>query len=166
VCVLHLFDGEFFEIFNRTINQLIIQEENYIRDLDLVDSVFIKPLRASKPAVIEPSDKLEAFIDEVFSNVFDIRECNRRLLEILHVRQREQGPVIQQVGDILLEAATEFRKSYPAYVGNYPLAEKRLRHEQETNLEFRIFIEVSRPINHPNELLSILFSPETVSLTI
>ena len=144
MCVLHLLEGKLFEIFIRIINQLVVQEEQYIRDLDLVDSVFIKPLRASKPPIIESSDKLEAFIDEVFSNILDIRECNRRLLEILHVRQREQGPVIQRVGDILLEAATEFRKSYPAYVGNYPLAEKRLRHEQETNLEFRSFIEVSR----------------------
>lgn len=128
----------------RIIHKLISKEEQYVQDLDIIDSVFIKPLRTAKPPVITPSDRLEAFIDQVFFNILAIRECNRRLLEIMYVRQREQAPVIQRVGDILLEAATEFRRSYPAYVGNHPLAERRMRDELENNPEFRIFIEVGQ----------------------
>ena len=119
-----------------------------------MDSVFIRPLRSTKPPVITPLEKLEAFIDEVFSNIHAIRECNRRLLEILHVRQREQAPVVQGVGDILLEAATDFRRSYPDYIGNHPLAEKRLRDELENNEELHDFIDV-RYLIDPSQLFNL-----------
>lgn len=62
----------------------------------------------------------------------------------MYVRQREESPVIHGVGDIFLEAATEFRLAYPAYLGHLPLAEKKLKEETEHNAEFRRFLEVSR----------------------
>ncbi|KAI0272596.1 Dbl-like domain-containing protein [Gloeopeniophorella convolvens] len=71
----------------------------------------------------------------------DVRRANRQLLEVLNVRQREQALVIQRVGDIFLEIATEFRNVYPTYVGHLPLAEKRLKDEIEANHEFRLFLE-------------------------
>jgi hypothetical protein len=80
----------------------------------------------------------------VFHNVLDLRECNRRLLEQLRVRQREQTPVIQRVGDVFLGAAAEFRLAYARYVGHLPLAEKRVKDEQDANAEFRLFLEVRR----------------------
>lgn len=64
----------------------------------------------------------------------------------MYVRQREQAPVIHGIGDIFLEAATEFRLAYPSYVGHLPLAEKRLKDEMEKNAEFRRFLEVSPSI--------------------
>ena len=103
--------------------------------------MFIRPLRAARPPIIRPSE-VEEFIEEVFHNILDLRECNRRLLEVLYVRQREEAPVIHGVGDIFLEAATEFRLAYPAYLGHLPLAEKRLKEEIERNAEFRRFLEV------------------------
>lgn len=78
----------------------------------------------------------------MFGNILDLRECNRRLLELINVRQREQAPVIQGIGDIFLEAATEFRVTYPNYVGNLPVAEKRMKDELEKNAEFKRFVEV------------------------
>jgi hypothetical protein len=102
---------------------------------------FIQPLRKANPPVIRP-DALEDFIEEVFGNILDLRECNRRLLEVMYVRQREQAPVIQRIGDVFLDAATEFRLAYPIYVGHLPLAEKRMKEEIETNPEFRLFLEV------------------------
>lgn len=95
-----------------------------------------------------PADLVEDFIDDVFNNILDLRECNKRLLEVLYVRQREQGPVIQRVGDIFLEAATEFRLAYPAYTGHYPTAEKRLKEEMEKNHELKLFLEVTHHL-HP-----------------
>jgi hypothetical protein len=102
---------------------------------------FIKPLRMANPPVIRP-DELEDFIEDVFGNILDLRECNKRLLEVMYVRQREQAPVIQRMGDIFLDAATEFRLAYPIYVGHLPLAEKRMKEEIENNPEFRLFLEV------------------------
>ena len=107
----------------------------------MVENVFIKPLRLADPPIMTPIN-LEDFIEEVFGNILELRECNRRLLDMLYIRQREQHPVIQYVGDIFLEAATEFRTVYPTYVGHHPLAEKRMREELETNPDFRLFVEV------------------------
>ena len=96
---------------------------------------------------------LEDFIEEIFSNILEVRECHKRLLEVMYVRQREEHPVIQSVGDIFLDAATEFRRVYPGYVGRFPMAEKRLKEEMEQNPEFRLFLEVR------NELLFLLITP-------
>ncbi len=85
---------------------------------------------------------LEDFIEEIFSNILELRDCHKRLLEVMYVRQREQHPVIQSVGDVFLDAATEFRRVYPGYVGRTPMAEKRLKEEMEQNPEFRLFLEV------------------------
>ena len=104
--------------------------------------IFIKPLRYADPPVVSPHE-LDELVDDVFGNLSAVREANRRLLEIMNVRQREQAVVVQRVGDILLEAATEFRLVYPTYIGHLPLAEKRLKEEAEANAEFRLFLEVS-----------------------
>ncbi|KAG7094177.1 hypothetical protein E1B28_007786 [Marasmius oreades] len=150
------------EINRQTIiHKLISKEEQYIEDLDIIESVFIRPLRQANPPIIAASPSspirnsfpslhavtpsadspLDAFIDTVFSNILDLRECNKRLLEVLYVRQREQSPVIQKIGDIFLDAATEFRMAYPIYVGGYMAAEKRLREEAENNVQWKLFVE-------------------------
>jgi hypothetical protein len=143
---------------------MISKEEQYIGDLDAVESVrllsfehlhlaytafqlFIRPLRNALPPIM-PHSELEEFIEEVFGNILDLRECNRRLLETMYVRQREQAPVIQRIGDVFLEAATEFRLAYPIYIGHLPLAEKRLKDEIDNNAEFRLFLEVRRVYGH------------------
>ncbi|EGN96888.1 hypothetical protein SERLA73DRAFT_58376 [Serpula lacrymans var. lacrymans S7.3] len=127
------------EIHRQTIiHKTISQEEQYVQDLEMVETLFIKPLRK---AVVMDSSKLDAFIEDVFGKILDLRECNKRLLEAMYVRQREQAPIIQRIGDVFLEAATEFRYAYPTYVGHLPLAEKRLKDEIEVNSEFRLFLE-------------------------
>ncbi|KAF7289464.1 hypothetical protein HMN09_01340400 [Mycena chlorophos] len=129
------------EINRQTIiHKLISKEAQYIQDLDTVETVFLRPLRAANPPVIPP-DQLEDFIDEVFGNVLDLRVCNERLLEVMRVRQREQAPVIQRIGDIFLQAAADFRLAYPIYIGQHPLSEKRLKDEMDSNPEFRLFLE-------------------------
>lgn len=102
--------------------------------------VFIRPLRNADPPVIRGN--IHEFIDEVFGNILDLRECNRHLLETMYVRQREQGEIISRIGDIFLNAATEFRLAYPTYIGGLAMAEKKLKEETENNGEFRVFIEV------------------------
>ncbi|KAG6872317.1 hypothetical protein C0995_010920 [Termitomyces sp. Mi166 len=123
------------------IHKLISKEEQYVKDLDLVESVFIQPLRKASPPVITPPERLEEFIEDVFHNILDVRECNMRLLEFLSVRQREEAPVIKRIGDIILGIAADFRDPYPAYIGNHPLAERRMKDELDNNPRFRPFIE-------------------------
>src|SRR5258708_13114908 len=102
--------------------------------------VFIRPLRNADPPVIK--DGVDEFIEEVFINMLDLGEFNQNLLEAVHVRQREQNEIILRIGDIFLNAATEFRLAYPTYIGQMPGAEKRLKKEIESNGTFRMFLEV------------------------
>lgn len=85
---------------------------------------------------------MHEFVDEVFGNILDLRKRAKWILEALSVRQREQGEVISRVGDVFLEAATEFRFAYPTYIGNLPMGEKAMKDEIENNSEFRLFLEV------------------------
>lgn len=106
-----------------------------------MESVFIDPLRHSELSVT--SGNLQDFLDEIFGNLIQVRDINKRLLEILYVRQREEAPVVSGIGDIFLSAATtDFKDVYPAYIGHYPIAEKLLREELERNPDFRLFVEV------------------------
>ncbi|KAF9454366.1 Dbl homology domain-containing protein [Macrolepiota fuliginosa MF-IS2] len=122
------------------IRKLLSKEGQYVHDLDLVESVFIEPLHNSGISV--SSGDLDEFIDEVFGNLIRVRDTNKRLLEILYIRQREQAPVVRGIGDIFLDAATtDFREVYPTYIGHHPSAERLLRDELEKNPELRLFIE-------------------------
>ena len=78
----------------------------------------------------------------MFGNILDLRECNRHLLKAMYIRQREQGGIISKIGDIFLNAATEFRLAYPTYIGQLAAAERRLEEEMERNEEFKVFLEV------------------------
>jgi len=137
---------------------VISKEQQYIKDLDFIEGVshqqhnvlggalthlyqvFIHPLRNANPSVIQGG--AHEFIKEVFGNLLDLRKCNRNLLETMYVRQREQGKVISKIGDIFLNAATEFRFVYPTYIGQLPGAEKRLKGDMEANSDLRAFLEV------------------------
>jgi len=115
--------------------------------LRLPPQCFIKGLRRADPPVIPP-EELDEFIEEVFGNISELRQCNRRLLDVLSVRQREQQPVIQRIGDVFLNAAADFRNVYPVYVGHLPVAEKRIKDEMESNAEFRRFLEVCHDVHY------------------
>ncbi|KAG2045415.1 Dbl homology domain-containing protein, partial [Suillus hirtellus] len=104
------------EVHRQTIiYKTITQEEQYVQDLDTVEALFIRPLLKASPPVM-PAHKLDEFVEEVFGNILDLRECNRRLVEAMYVRQRGQAPIIQRIGDVFFDAAREFRFAYPTYL--------------------------------------------------
>jgi hypothetical protein len=127
----------------QVIRQAILAEEQYESDLSAMEKLFIAPLRMADPPIIRPPRRLEEFIQDLFCNALELRRVCRRLIENFGIRQREQYPLIQTVGDIFLEAAADFRGIYPEYTGNMPLAEKVLKEEMEGNADFRLFVEVS-----------------------
>jgi len=130
------------------IRKVISREEQYIKDLDFVEEVFIRPLWNANPPVIQ--NGVGEFIEEVFGNILDLRECNRHLLETMYVRQQEQGEIISRIGDIFLHAATEFRLVYPTYIGQMSVAEKRLKEEMQNNSALRVFLV--RCFRHPDNV--------------
>lgn len=129
------------EINRQTIiHRAIKREAQYLKELSTIETYFIQPLRRATPPIIDPY-RIDDFIDEIFGNILDLRECNRRLLEVLLVRQREAGHVIDRIGDVFLGAASDFRLAYPTYLGNLPLGEQKLKEEMEGNAKFRLFLE-------------------------
>ena len=110
---------------------MIKSEEQYIRDLDILLSVFLSPL-------------YEAFMSSackgLLDHIVELGNSHRRLLPALYARRREDNSN-QSIGDILLEASWEFRSVYSVYFGFLPSAEKKVTHEME-DLDFRLFIEV------------------------
>ena len=61
-------------------DKLISREEQYLQDLDLVESAFIKPLCNANPPIMPPH-QVDNLIDDIFGNILDLREtiatCSR-----------------------------------------------------------------------------------------
>ncbi|KAG5730352.1 Rho1 guanine nucleotide exchange factor 1 [Termitomyces sp. T112] len=121
------------------IHNFIEKEEHYVHSLDIVEENFIIPLKTTKPSVVRSG--LDEFIDDVFGVLLSLRECNRRLVEAMHIRRREGESVIRTIGDIVFEAVIDFMSPYPAYIGHHLIAERRLKDEIDNNPYFRIFLE-------------------------
>jgi hypothetical protein len=126
------------------IRQALHSEVAYESDLAALQKLFIDGLRQADPPVFADQYRLEMFISEVFGNVGELLESCRNLIDSFAIREREstQRPLIQNVGDIFLQAAAEFRGIYPDYTGNLPHAEHVLKRELEENATFRLFSEV------------------------
>ncbi|KAI0058174.1 hypothetical protein BV25DRAFT_1891692 [Artomyces pyxidatus] len=121
-----------FEIFK--------SEKEYVSDLELVQEIFINPLRNAEPEVI-PRDKLKGFISEVFWNLDKILTHHQRMLGSLFARQREQHPLVQSVADIILDNALLFMPEYESYIKHSPLSLEFHRKELKRNPVYEGFIQ-------------------------
>ncbi|KAF9785479.1 CNH domain-containing protein [Thelephora terrestris] len=141
--------GTLREVKRQTIIcEFIAQEQQYIKNLDFVEEVYIRRLRNADPPVIRGG--VHEFINEVFGNILDLRECNRHFLEMINSRQREQGVIALRIGDIFLNAETEFRPAYTTYVCQLAVAEKRSQEEMENNGDFRFRAFLEQSLWHPD----------------
>ncbi|RIB30027.1 CNH domain-containing protein [Gigaspora rosea] len=119
--------------------ETIYTEEDYVKDLDLIEELYIKGLYQATPPVIPPA-QLEGFIQEIFFNVLKIRNHNRKMLELLQKRQKE-NPVVSIIGDIFLECALEFGNDYIDYNGHFPIADNHNKATKLKNPEYKRFLE-------------------------
>ncbi|WVQ97641.1 hypothetical protein IAU59_004755 [Kwoniella sp. CBS 9459] len=143
------------------IRQALSSELAYDADLTAMEKLFIEGLRNANPPVIRDEYRREQFIHEVFNNALELREACRRLIEEFAIRMREQ-PVILFVGDLFLQAATEFRNIYPEYTGRLPQAEATLTKEMDENPDFRLFVErVIRENDRRRDIKYLITRPST-----
>jgi hypothetical protein len=109
--------------------------------------MYVQSLRAAEPSII-PRDRLSAFITDVYHNFGALHLQHRKLLDCLHVMQREEHPVIHSVSAAIFDAALNWREEYMEYITNYPIAEYRIVDEMANNPMFKEFVEVRlRPVN-------------------
>ncbi|KAG0291667.1 RHO1 GDP-GTP exchange protein 2 [Linnemannia gamsii] len=117
--------------------EVIHTEANYIRDLELLQEIFINPLMAGN--IVSP-DKLETLIDDVFLNFKEILELNKLLLADLRVRQ-EQQPLVESIGDVFLPHIAGFEQAYSRYIPRIALSEFAYKKEAAQNPTFKAFLD-------------------------
>ncbi len=124
--------------------ELIQGEVSLLADLDLIETGFVEPLRNSNPPIINPPPRLEPFLREVLYNVDEIKAHCRPFLDALLAKQKE-GPVIDAIGPILLNAALEWGQAYVASCVHTPLGEACWKEEKSINPRFNdLLMDFSR----------------------
>lgn len=145
--------------------ETIQKEEEFLADLELLDTLFVqglqKPSDAGDPPPLPIGPERDDFIREVFGNHRELVMHIGALVERLHIRQREENPIVQTIGDLFLRAALEWGDAYTTYLVNYPLAISRVKREMSINPRFKAFIEACRrhPAAHKHPLENFLFRP-------
>ncbi|KAG5219568.1 Dbl domain-containing protein [Salix suchowensis] len=143
--------------------ELIKGEMAYVKDLENIEVMYIRPLRAADPPIIE-KERLQQFIIDVFHNFAELHAHHRRLVEKFHEIQREQHPVIRSVTEAMLDAALNFRDAYMEYIPNYPIAAYRIDEEMNNNPAFKEFVEDMDLLDEHRSLIhtgKLLRQPET-----
>ena len=121
--------------------ELIKGEMDYVKDLENIHQMYIKPLREADPPIIPPQ-RLEQFIQDVFHNYGELYNHHAKLVEKFHHTQREQHPHIRSITAAVFDAALNFREAYMEYVSNFPIAAYRIDDEVANNPAFKVFVEV------------------------
>ena len=119
------------------IYEVIQTEREFVDDLYLIQTVFIRPLLEGD--IIEESRKT-SFISSVFLNLGELYSINSKLKRKLIARQRE-NPVVETVGDIFASIVDEFYP-YVEYGAGQIFAKYVLDEEKANNPEFAKFLKV------------------------
>ncbi|KAF7731444.1 RHO1 GDP-GTP exchange protein 2 [Apophysomyces ossiformis] len=128
-----------------TIFELIYTEDDFVKDLEYLNTMWIEPLRNSD---VIPIARRETFIQKVFCNVMSIHAINSQLVAALKARQKET-PIVSQIGDIMLEFVQRF-EPYIQYGARQHEAKYELEYEKYVNKDFDAFAESTE--RHPSSL--------------
>ncbi|KAF1988900.1 hypothetical protein K402DRAFT_22308 [Aulographum hederae CBS 113979] len=121
--------------------EVVQKEETYMKNLMVLQQLYRDALRNAQPAILPPK-KLEAFINDAFGKVDDVKNVNEEyLLPQLKYRQQEQGPWVIGFSDIFREWIRKAKNAYIAYAAAFPRATFKIREEKEKNMLFKNFID-------------------------
>ncbi|KAI8342611.1 CNH domain-containing protein [Chlamydoabsidia padenii] len=124
------------------IHELIYTEEDYVRDLNLLDELFAKSLRDSQCIEVERRD---AFCDNVFNNYLELLSIHKDLYRDLRDHQSQcqansTSGFVDQVGGIFLHHLPKFIQAYQTYGPHVILSEYAVKKEMATNILFQNFV--------------------------
>jgi hypothetical protein len=126
------------------LHEIVQKEENYLRELHTLITIFRDRLKNADPPVIGRK-KLQAFIWDVFGKSEAVKKANEEhLLPQLKYRQKEQGPWIVGFSDIFREWIRKAKAAYLDYASQFPDASYNIRQEMERNVLFRTFLDRCR----------------------
>ncbi|BFZ65390.1 Rho guanine nucleotide exchange factor [Saitoella coloradoensis] len=145
------------------IHELISSEVDYVADLkNVLMDLFQTELTRSVGVI--PGNRLDGFVKAVFGNVRAVYELHVRvLLPRLQARQKEQGPIIGMIGDIMLDFINSARVPYLEYVPGQRTADYNVRKELAKNPRFVQWLAKIGDAHHERmkkrPLLDWLFNP-------
>ncbi|EMD39301.1 hypothetical protein CERSUDRAFT_104516 [Gelatoporia subvermispora B] len=140
------------------INEVMYTERDFVRDMEYLRDLWIKPLRELD---IIPEERRTDFIEQVFWNIQDIIAVNTRLRDALNKRQKAYA-VVEQIGDVLLEAVPHFGP-FVSYGAHQLYGKYEFEKEKSQNPAFARFVEETerRPESRKLELNGYLTKPTT-----
>ncbi|KAJ1657937.1 RHO1 GDP-GTP exchange protein 2 [Dispira simplex] len=127
--------------------ELIITESDYVRDIEVMNECYIKPIR-HRDLIAE--DKRDKFIFAIFYNVMDLYKLNKQLRDDL-LRRQSVNYVVSQVGDVLKYHVNQFIP-YLKYGAYQTLAQHFLEVEIHRNKRLEQFLEKQRSLPETRRL--------------
>lgn len=122
------------------IHEVISGEQEYVQDLDDYEKLFITPLMQANPPILS-GQRLMEIKEKVVSNVLEIRDHNRVLLQNLLIRQQDQHPLVKGIGDVILNSALEWGQDYIRYTSDHVFGEAEVNDEKSRNPSFAELIQ-------------------------
>ncbi|KAI9300993.1 CNH domain-containing protein [Cunninghamella echinulata] len=124
------------------IHELIYTEEDYVRDLNLLDELFAKSLREAQCIQLE---RREIFCNDIFNNYLEILDIHRDLYHDLRDHQSfcqasNTSGFVDKIGHIFLHHLPRFRNAYQRYGPHVVLAEYAIKKEMANNILFQNFV--------------------------
>ncbi|KAF7795014.1 hypothetical protein EIP86_006158 [Pleurotus ostreatoroseus] len=140
------------------INEVIYTERDFVRDMEYLRDLWIKPLKESD---IIPEPRRTEFLEQVFWNIYDIIAVNTRLRDALNKRQKAYA-VVEQIADIFLELVPNF-SPFVTYGAHQLYGKYEFEKEKAANPRFAQFVEETerRPESRKLELNGYLTKPTT-----
>jgi RHO1 GDP-GTP exchange protein 1/2 len=119
------------------INEVIYTERDFVRDMEYLRDVWMKPLQTSN---VIPEERRHELLSQVFWNITDIISVNVRLRDALNKRQKSYA-VVEKIGDILLDAVPHFAP-FVDYGSHQLYGKYEFEKEKNSNPAFAQFVEV------------------------
>ncbi|KAK4519709.1 uncharacterized protein ATC70_009949 [Mucor velutinosus] len=142
------------------IYELIYTEKDFVEDLLYVEKSWIKPLLTND--FIIPADRRDAFVNELFWNLPEIRENNALLLADLLQRQQEHM-IVYKIGDVFLKHVSNLFEHFIEYGSHQIISKYKLETERLANAAFAEFVQTTEraPASRKLELNGYLTKPTT-----
>ena len=125
-------DAEMEKLRQKAIDEIINSEKSYLRQLEIVDEFFMKPL--------QENGHLDSQIyASIFGDILGIRQVNKELLSAMEIST-------DKIGQVFLDLAP-YLKFYSTYANDFKTATNLVEDQLNKNKPFRQFMErqESRP---------------------
>ncbi|KAI9889589.1 MAG: RHO1 GDP-GTP exchange protein 2 [Vezdaea aestivalis] len=132
--------------------EIMYTERDFVKDLEYLREVWIKPLRSTNPTCPSPipEHRREKFIRTVFSNCHEVLAVNSKFAADLTQRQ-QRNPVVRNVGDIFLDYIPLFGP-FIKYGANQLYGKYEFEKERASNPAFSKFVDETERLKESRKL--------------